>query len=91
MAEADALTRIIFFAGQGAFQAASVNPDAKLTLDRLQPLRHAYPRAVRPEGGVEREDLCREFVSCFGTALARKQAGETGGRQRRLSFVEGRS
>jgi len=67
-----------------------VDPDPELTLDRIEPLRRADLRVLAAKICIKCEDLGREFVSSFWAALGRKQAGQTGRRQRRLRLVESR-
>src|ERR1700758_2566261 len=79
-----------FFACQGAFQTASVDLDAEPMLNRREAFRHGHLGTSGPEVGFNGQHLGCEFVSAFGAGPARKQAAETGGRQRLFRLIEGR-
>jgi len=87
----DEPARVIFFARQGTLQTAPVDFDPELTLDRVEPLRHADLWGFAPQIGIESQDLGGKLVCGFGAALSGQQTGQPGRRQRGLRLVEGRS
>ena len=85
----DGPARVIFFARQRTLQAAPVDSDRELNLNRVEPLRHADLWGFAPQISIESQDLGRKLMCGFWTALSGKQTGQTGRRQRRLRFIEG--
>jgi len=81
--------RVVFFARQRSFQAAPMDLDAELGLDRGKTLRHRQLGAGGLEIGEKGHHIVRDFVAALGAPKMRHEAKQTGRRKRALGLVEG--
>jgi hypothetical protein len=88
----DAITSLaeaFFFACQGSFQAASMDFDIELCLDRGEALWRRQVGLSGFESDDEVDHVGGEFVSLFWTAGLGHEPGQTGRHECALRLVEG--